>query len=138
MVSKELVFIDTSAFKAIIDKNDDFHNQAVKIWDLLCAQEAVLVTTNYILDEAFTLIRVRCGIRVVEKFREILANSTPALKIIRITVEDESKAWEWFNKDWKKLSFTDCTSFSAMSRLKIDKVVSFDKHFQRAGWKLVK
>ena len=128
------IFVDTSGFKAIIDKKDQFHLEAASIWRRIKESGTVLITSNFILDETFTLIRARSGIDQVILFRDILAKSSSALKIIRVTQSDEANAWAWFVKDWSKLSFTDCVSFALMKRLNITRVISFDNHFKRAGF----
>ena len=125
------VFVDTGMFKALVDAKDEFHNQAKLIWAKLARENTLLVTSNYILDESFTLIRSRCGIKTVEKFRESLLESTLALTIVRVTVEDENSAWKWFLYDWEKLSFTDCVSFAIMKRLRITRAATFDKDFEK-------
>lgn len=137
-MNKVVVFVDTSGFKAVIDPNDDFHLRAIKIWRKLKEQKAILVTSNYILDETFTLLRARCGLKTVLKFKEALFKSSQTIKIVRVTVADEALAWKWFVKSWSKLSFTDCVSFALMDRLDIKKAVTFDEHFARAGLRLVK
>ncbi|MGB9706740.1 MAG: type II toxin-antitoxin system VapC family toxin [Microgenomates group bacterium] len=137
-MENNLVFIDTSGFKAVVDKNDEFHWKAAKIWRKLKEEKAILVTSNYILDETFTLLRARCGIKAVLKFRKILAKSSRVLKVVRVTLADEAGAWKWFVKNWSGLSFTDCVSLALMKRLGIKKVVSFDRHFSRAGMEAVK
>lgn len=129
------VFVDTSLFKALVDPSDEFHKQAISLWDKLEAEGAILTTSNYVLDESFTLIRARCGVEAVEKFRQSLLSSTFVLKIVRVTVVDEANAWEWFLKDWSKLSFTDCVSFAIMDRLHLVRAGTFDKHFARAGFR---
>ena len=48
--------------------------------------------------------------------------------------KDESKAWEIFVQyEDKGFSFTDCTSFAIMERLKIDTAFVFDDHFIQYG-----
>jgi len=131
------VFVDTSGFKAIIDKEDDFHEESILIWKQLKEKKAAVITSNYILDETFTLLRARCGLKTSFKFRQALEESAPVLNIYRVTIKDEKEAWKWFKKDWRNLSFTDCISFAMMKRLDIKKAVSFDKHFKRAGFQLV-
>ena len=131
--NNEQIFVDTSGFKAVIDPNDEFHLKAVKIWEKLKKQKVILVTSNYVLDETFTLLRARCGIKAALRFKESLAKSSRVIKIVRITLADEADAWYWFIKSWSKLSFTDCVSFALMKRLGIKKVVAFDRHFVRAG-----
>ena len=128
--------MDTSGFKALLDEEDEFHQDAIKLWDRLRNEKIILLTTNYILDETFTLLRARCGIQLALDFRDLLVKSANVLKIERVTTKDESSAWNWFENDWSKLSFTDCVSFSVMKRLNIKRVVSFDIHFKKAGFKL--
>ena len=99
-------------------------------------RNAHLITTNYIVDETLTLLRVRKNLEISLQFRDMLLEMSHALKLIRITSQDESKAWEWFPKPWSKLSFTDCTSFAVIRRLDLVTVATFDDHFARAGFKI--
>lgn len=131
------VFVDTSFFKALLDSRDDFHLSAVKIWDKLKIFDTFLVTSNYVLDETFTLVKQRCGRKIVHEFRKKLADGFN-FRIIRVTIIDERKAWQWFLKDWSRLSFTDCVSFAIMERLKIKRVATFDAHFSRAGFEIAR
>lgn len=135
--NKEMVFIDSSAFKALVDENDDFSVEAERLWEKLKKKNCSLLTSNFILDESFTLLRVRCGLRKALILREYLMRAEPKIKVARVTARDEVEAWEWFGKDWSKLSFTDCVSFVVMKRMEIKMVFSFDRHFARAGFKLV-
>lgn len=128
------VFVDTSFFKAILDEKDDFYQEAIKVWDRLRREHASLATSNYILDETFTLIRKRQGISKTEEFRRFLINNAASIKIVRVTATDEGKAWNWFSKRWSNLSFTDCVSFAVMERLEWRRVATFDRHFSRAGF----
>ena len=132
----EDVFVDTSFFKAFIDSKDDFHQQAIQVLQKLKSKGSSLVTSNYILDETFTLIRVKCGLDLVKDFKKVLEEFETGLVIVRILVTDEKNAWEWFLLDWSDLSFTDCVSFAIMKRLEINRVATFDKHFERAGFKI--
>ncbi|MEK7577739.1 MAG: PIN domain-containing protein [Patescibacteria group bacterium] len=126
------IYLDTSFFKALLDSKDDFHNQAKIQWDLFRQQDTELVTTNYIIDESLTLIRFRCGFPVAKKLRDLLYENAEYIKIIRVMVDDDAGAWEWFEMDWSKLSFTDCVSFAVMKRLGLTDVATFDEHFTRA------
>ena len=129
------VFVDTAFFKALADEKDDFHQSAIKIFEKFKEEQSELITTNFILDETITLIRVRCGLERVRMFRRIIASLSP-LKIIRVLTQDEEKAWDWFWNNWKNLSFTDCTTFAVMKRLDLKEVATFDKHFTQAGFKI--
>lgn len=127
------VFVDTSMFFALVNEKDQFHESALSIWQNLEKIGVVLITSNYILDETFTLIRLRRGLETVDQFRQRLPNQYE-VKIARVTVSDEAQAWDFFLNDWKKLSFTDCVSFALMKRLKIVRAAAFDKHFKKAGF----
>lgn len=132
----DFIFLDSSFFKALVDPKDDFHNSAENIFDSLRQEKAILTTSNYILDETFTLIRGRCGRKYLKEFRDFLAESGNMIKIYRVTVSDEANAWNWILEDWSNLSFTDCVSFAMMERLEIKRVATFDNHFTRAGFKI--
>jgi len=132
------IFVDTSFFKAIADPKDDFHEDALNIFDRLTEEKTTLITSNFILDETYTLIRKRCGIEKVRQFTLALEEFEIGLEIIRVKPIDEQKAWDWFWKDWSGLSFTDCVSFALMQRLGLTRVATFDTHFSKAGFAVEK
>ena len=132
------VFMDTSFFKAIVDGGDDFHKEAINLLMKMKEKGARLVTTNYIIDELFTLVRKRNGLEKARALWDLLGELGGQLKMVRILVLDEKEAWSWFWKEWKNLSFTDCTSFAVMKRLRLTWVATFDDHFAKAGFELVK
>lgn len=137
MNKPNIVFVDTSFFKGLIDAHDDFHQKAKERWLKLKEKNTALITSNYVLDESFTLIRIRCGIKIVDQFRDDIVKSSHVIKVMRVTVTDEANAWKWFLNDWSKLSFTDCVSFALMKRLDIARVATFDEHFNRAGFTII-
>lgn len=137
-LNKETIFVDTSFFKGLADDQDNFYKVALKIWSRLGNGDFQLLTSNFVLDETFTLIRPRRKVEGAVGFRDLLIESFTDLEIARVTVEDEAAAWEWFIRDWSDLSFTDCTSFAIMKRLGISRAATFDKHFALAGFKIVR
>ena len=92
-----------------------------------------MITSNYIIDEILTLVKIKLGFHVVISLGQKLWNQEIAT-LVRITEEDESIAWKIFvqYKD-KGFSFTDCTSFVVMERLKINTTFAFDDHFIQYG-----
>lgn len=131
------VFVDTSCFKALVDGGDDFHQAAIELLVKMKEGGMRLVTTNYITDELFTLVRKRNGLERARELWDLLGELGGQLKMVRILVGDEKEAWKWFWREWKGLSFTDCTSFAVMERLGIKKVATFDEHFAKAGFKVM-
>jgi predicted nucleic acid-binding protein len=124
------IFTDTSAWYAYVDKSDADHVAAVKqVEDL----DRPLMTSNYIVDETLTLLKLRMGYRVsINVGKKLWSQEISGL--VRITEEDESRAWDIFVQyEDKGFSFTDCTSFAIMERLKIDTAFAFDDHFVQYG-----
>ncbi len=122
------IFVDTSAWYALFDKNDSDHASAVKFKESLTHS---LVTTNYVVDETITLVKNRLSHKIavevgIKLWKEAIAT------LIRVTSSDEKKAWEIFVKYRDKgFSFTDCTSFAVMERLGIAEAFAFDEHFDQ-------
>ena len=119
------IFTDTSAWYAYIDKSDKNHMAAVELVKTL---KHPLITSNYIFDETLTLIKLRMGHEVAANLGQKLWNQE-VTGLVRITKQDESRAWKTFIKyNDKAFSFTDCTSFVIMERLKINTAFAFDDH----------
>ncbi len=128
------IFIDTSAWYAFIDRNDPDHKEADKLYK---SNKKPLITSNFIFDETVTLLMSRLGFDIVVKFGESLKKSS-IVNITKITDEDEQYAWKIFLKYKNSgFSYTDCTSFAAMQRLKIDTAFTFDRHFVVMGFNVL-
>ncbi len=72
------IFIDTSAFLAILDKDDEHHNPAADVWRNILLSTETLVTTNYVLVETCALVQHRLGMPAIEVFQEDII---PVLRI---------------------------------------------------------
>ncbi len=131
------IFVDTGWFKGLIDKRDEYHIKSKNIFKRLKSERLPLVTTNFVVAEAFTLVRRKNGLYWANKLNGLMKNLEDKMEIERVTLEDEGRVWDWFWYDWKDLSYTDCTSFAVMERLELKKVVTFDDHFKMAGFEKV-
>jgi predicted nucleic acid-binding protein len=127
----DFIFFDTSAVYALINIKDPDHK---KVENVLKGFKGKLFVTNYVFDESITLIKARLGFDKAVSMGNILLKS-PQIEKIWITPSDEKGAWEFFlsRKD-KSYSFTDCTSFIVMKRLKINKCLALDEHFKQEGF----
>jgi predicted nucleic acid-binding protein len=56
-----IVFVDTSAFYAGLDRDDINHSRAKNAWTDLLAGETRLLTSNYVLLETSALVQKRLG-----------------------------------------------------------------------------
>jgi predicted nucleic acid-binding protein len=61
-----IVFADTSAFFALLDRDDANHQKTKKMWSNTFNSENTLITTNYIIVECFALIQHRLGLEAVK------------------------------------------------------------------------
>jgi len=130
------LFVDTSAWLALNNKNDQHHDEAVSKITKVRQQKIQLVTSEYVFDESVTIIRYRISHRAAVAFGDALISSNVA-SIEDITNEERLKAWVLFKKYRDKdLSFADCTSFALMVKLKLQKAFSFDNHFKQVGFEL--
>ena len=128
-----MVFVDTGAFFAIENIRDQHHAAAVNSRDELMARGERLISSDYILDEVYTLIRMRVGHRAAVDFGESMRTSR-FFRIEPVTATDREAAWRIFRRyDDKPFSFTDCTSFAVMERLKIASAFAFDRNFREYG-----
>jgi len=132
-----VIFIDTGAFLARFLSHDQYHPNAVAVWEQLRSNRESCLTSNFVLDETFTLLGRRAGYGfAVQRAKNIYASQ--ALTIFRPDREDEINALQFFSKYADQhLSFTDCISFVLMKREKINRVFSFDRHFELAGFHLI-
>lgn len=128
-----MIFVDTSAFFAIENRRDTHHPEALRFRDECLKTGQRLVTSDYVLDESYTIIRLRAGHHVAVQFGEDLRTSQ-LIHIEHITPEITEMAWRIF-KAYRdhNFSFTDCTSFALMEHLHINKAFTFDVHFQEYG-----
>ncbi|MBI4610735.1 MAG: PIN domain-containing protein [Candidatus Rokubacteria bacterium] len=128
-----MVFVDTGAFFAIENERDGHHADALEARHELMARGERLITSDYVLDEVYTLIRVRVGHRAAVDFGESIRTSR-FLRIEPVTTADFEAAWRIFRRyDDKPFSFTDCTSFALMERLKIRAAFTFDRNYREYG-----
>ncbi len=130
----EDVFVDTSALYALINRKDRDHE---KVQDFLSQFKGKVFVTNYIFDEIITLVMGRLGHTMAVEVGKTLQVSPQVVKVW-VTPSDDKSAWEFFvsRKD-KFYSFTDCTSFIVMKRLKLTKCLTFDHHFKQEGFEEV-
>lgn len=129
------VFVDTSGWVALFSRDDQAHGVAKRHWEILRKQRRLLLTSNYVLDETFTLLRRgRGGLPMAQTFHALIGQSQ-VLEVAWIDQGLSEQAWALFVSYSDKLfSFTDCTSFALMQARGIFEAFTFDEDFQRAGF----
>jgi predicted nucleic acid-binding protein len=123
------VFIDTSAFCALTIPKDQFNSTAKIIHKQIQDKMAHIYSSDYVLDEVYTLLKTRSSHAVSVRFMEEIQESH--IIILRITEDIEEAAKTIFRQlADKRLSFTDCTSFALINHFDIEAVFAFDDHFR--------
>ncbi len=90
------------------------------------------------LDETLTLLGRRATYEfAVQRAKNIYASHV--LTILRPDREDEIHALQYFGKYAdQKVSFTDCISMALMKRQKTNRIFSYNRHFDLAGFHVVR
>jgi predicted nucleic acid-binding protein len=126
------VFVDTAAFYALLDRDDDNHGRARKEWERLLEGDGELITTNYVVVECLALVQHRLGIKAL---RALADDVLPLAEVHWIEKElHAAAAAALLAAGRKRLSLVDCTSFEAMRRRRIRTAFTFDRHFQEQGF----
>ena len=127
------VFVDTGGFIALENAKDQHHAQALAFQQRVAEQHLRLLTSNFVLDEAYTWLRLGLGHALALRFGEAIQHSA-VIEILYVTPEIEHAAWEIFSRySDKDFSYTDCTSFALMRYLDLPTAFAFDSHFQQFG-----
>jgi len=97
----------------------------------------LLVSTDYVMDETLTLLRMRLGVGAAEQWWNQVDES-PRLAWEPIDAMRAEKARRWFFR-WrdKSFSFTDCTSFVVMQERRIRTALTSGRHFRQAKFEVV-
>lgn len=130
------VFVDTSAYLALLARNDQHHEQAMKTFRVILGERAPQFTTNTVVIEAHALILSTLGIRAGQAFlQSIDAGGTT---VVRSRASDEERAREIiYRYDDKDFSMADAISFAVMERLHITRAFTFDRHFAQYGFTIL-
>ena len=128
-----VIFVDTSAFYALLDEDDDCHQRAAETFIALREAGAQLVTSNYVVAESCALIQKRLGMKIAGMYRSGLLAVVSVRWVTQAVHEDGFNCFLACGRNGP--SFTDSVSFSLMRDQRIDTAFAFDKHFADQGFK---
>lgn len=128
------LFVDTAGWVACADEADPAHSSTVSARDQWLEKGGLLITTDYIVDETLTLLRLRLGIAAAEAWwSQIEGSSRLGWEFIGPERADAARGIFFRYRD-KDFSFTDCTSFAVMRELKLREALTVDRHFSQMGF----
>ena len=129
------VFVDTSAFYALVSATDHAHHRALAIHDRLKAEAIPLATSNYVFLEAFSLLQRRHGVEDAEQFGEFVSRH---VELVWVGADQHRAAWDYWQRHRKRgLSLVDCSCFVVMQTLGVRHAFAFDEQFREAGFTLL-
>lgn len=130
-----MIFADTSALYAVLDRDDDHHLAAAASWNSLLRTDTPLLVTNYVVVETMALVQHRLGMDAV---RLLSDDILPALDMHWITEADHGHAQNaLLAAGRRKLSLVDCSSFHVMRSRAVRSAFAFDPHFVEQGFRVL-
>jgi predicted nucleic acid-binding protein len=132
------VFVDTGAWIALLRVRDARSADATAWYR--ANSKRLLLTTNYVLDEAATRLRYDGGLSLAIRLRTHLDVAIDRGRLERrwIDATIEAEAWSLLERYPEvPLSFTDATSAVVARRAKAREVFGFDGDFRALGFELV-
>lgn len=135
-MTPDTIFVDTSAFYALMDRSDHYHENAGRLWKYLLEKNSSLYTSNYIIVETLALIQHRLGFEAANLwYRDMLS----VVEVLWVDEQRHKTAFElWLGLGRKQLSLVDCVSFITMRHYKLETVFGFDRHFAEQGFEILK
>ena len=129
------VFIDTAAFLAVLNVDDEYHAPACHAWNELLFSDAILFTSNYVLLETTALLQYRFGMEAVRLFQNDILPVVEAVWVDETIHAQALSALLVANR--RRLSLVDCSSFELMHRFGLESAFTFDPHFREQGFRIV-
>ena len=128
------VFVDTSAWVALADKDDSRHKDAASSYPSIFKNHKTLVTSNLVIAETYIILLKELGHNAAIEFLERIKASPRISRTYsneNIETEAEEVLAKYLDQDF---SYADAVSFVIMKRQRIRKAFCFDRHFQTAGF----
>ena len=116
------IFIDTTAFYALLDPTHEAHAQVGSAWDELLRSGAPLITSSYVCAELLALVQARLGF---DKARAFLAELKPRVTVLTVDSGLHARALTRGKRDLGAL--IPRTSRALMSQLGVTTVFTLDR-----------
>ena len=130
------VFVDASAWVAVVERADKNHAAAVRHWRELLGSGRQLLTTNLVLAETHVWLRRRSGFQTAMRFLRSV-RETRRLRVVYaradLDLAAETILVRYSDHDF---SLADGVSFAVMRELGVAEAFGFDRHFRTAGFSL--
>lgn len=128
-LSEQSVFIDTSAFYALLDHSDRWHTAALETFERLAGERRPVFTSNLAVAETYALVGARLGRNVA--FQWLGASD---VVILYENEPDHDRAFDLLQQYHDKtFSYADAVAFALMERFGTQTAFAFDEDFRQLG-----
>ena len=131
------LLVDTWGWLALRDKGDARHREAVSAFEEELRTGRV-ATTDFVLDETFTLLFRRLSAQKARESVEFLMEAVEAGSVVLVPISAprfrEAVKLRLKFRDKPDISFTDFTSMVVMRELQVKRILTEDRHFVQAGF----
>ncbi len=129
------LFVDAAYFVAMINPQDDLHNRAISISRSL--DDCLFVTTEMILTEVLNFFAERGSTprRVAANLVQRLRQDQNTRVVPQTSAQFDEALQLYGDRQDKEWSHTDCASFLVMEQAGIEEALTYDRHFEQAGFK---
>jgi predicted nucleic acid-binding protein len=133
----ERLIVDTWGWLSLADDREPRHREVREIVSGLTRAGGIAITTDYVLDETFTLvfrrlsfIRARRFVATLERAEREGSLSVESVDADRFT---DAKRLRLRLRDKPRISFTDLTTVVVMQQLRLTRILTADEHFRHVG-----
>ena len=127
-----MIFLDTSFLFSLFSVRDPDHERVKTVFEALEGRRLpdTLLTTNHVVFETLTLVRMKTGHAAAVFVGDRLYGGHLS-RIHSATLDEERQAYAYLaqHRD-KRYSAVDCLSFVVMLKLGIKEAWTFDRHFE--------
>ena len=124
------VFLDSGIFIALVNRRDQWHQQAVVLFGGLKPRWS---TSLLVISETYSWFLHRMGEEAARSVRLLIANLT-GLRVFEATIEHHRDVGRMLDRfRGSKLTYVDASSLCFLERYRIDRVWSTDHHLGLTG-----
>lgn len=130
------MLVDSGVWIALVRATDQHHADADHMLRQAVRERVALVTTPLIVAEVHRFALFHFGIRPAALLLDRL-DASPRLTIEFVTAAHHAAARRWLARLWDQvITYTDAVSFAVMEAARCTAVMSFDRDFVTAGFRL--
>lgn len=131
--TRDRLFLDSAFLIALVATDDQYHARATEYWRRI-SRTTRLLTTTYVVAEVLTFLKARGRHSAAVLIGKFLITSG-WIELLHVDQDLFQAGWEYLIKHGdKRYSFTDCVSFVVMRARGVQEALTFDAHFQQAGF----